>query len=353
MPEILAKTSIGSYEVTIANHSLSRIGKRAKSLVRGTRAFIVTDRNVAKHYLGKVKESLEAAGLRVESFVIEPGEASKTADSLFMLYNKFQVFGITRADLIVALGGGVVGDLAGFAAATYLRGVPLIQVPTTLLAQVDSSVGGKTAIDLPAGKNLVGSFYHPLAVIMDPSVLATLPRTIMNEGMAEVIKYGCIRDLSLFEQIESNQMDLEWVLERCIHIKTQVVAKDERDTGERMLLNFGHTIGHAIEKVTSYQTYSHGQAVAIGMVVACRMGECLGVTPPGTTQRVETCIKKFGLSVDCDLPEESIRAAIRSDKKTFSDTVYFVLLKEIGEAILYPMDAPTLDKVLKEVWKHG
>lgn len=353
MPEILAKTNIGSYEVTIANLSLSRIGKQAKSLVRGTRAFIVTDRNVAKIYLSKVQQSLESAGFSVESYSIEPGEESKNASSLFILYDKFHDFQITRTDLIVALGGGVVGDLAGFAAATYMRGIPLIQVPTTLLAQVDSSVGGKTAIDLPYGKNLVGSFYHPLAVIMDPSVLATLPRSIMNEGMAEVIKYGCIRDVQLFEQIESNRMDLEWVLERCIHIKTAVVAKDERDTGERMLLNFGHTVGHAIEKVTGYSVYSHGQAVAIGMIAACKMGERLGVTKEGTSLKVKACLAKFGLPTHCDLPVEDILLAIRSDKKTMSDTVYFVLLKELGEGILYPMDANTLNKVLREVLSNA
>ena len=353
MPEILAKTSIGSYEVTIANLSLSRIGKRAKSLVRGTKAFIVTDTNVEKLYLSKVKESLETSGFQVDSYAIVPGEESKNAAMLFTLYEKFHDFGITRSDLIVALGGGVVGDLAGFSAATYLRGVPLIQVPTTLLAQVDSSVGGKTAIDLPFGKNLVGSFYHPLAVIMDPSVLATLPRSIMNEGMAEVIKYGCIRDVHLFEQIESNKMDLEWVLDRCIHIKTAVVSKDERDTGERMLLNFGHTIGHAIEKVTAYKTYSHGQAVSIGMVVACKMGEKLGVTKPGTADKVKACLEKFGLPTQCDLPEDEILTAIKSDKKTLSDTVYFVLLKEIGEGILYPMDAKILNQVLREVLKNA
>ncbi len=349
MPEILAKTSIGSYEITIANSSLSKIGKRAKSLVRGTKAFIVTDSNVAALYLAKVTKSLEESGFKVESVVIEPGESSKNAENLFMLYGKFNQAGITRSDLIVALGGGVIGDLTGFAAATYLRGVPLIQVPTTLLAQVDSSVGGKTAIDLPFGKNLVGSFYHPLSVIMDPSVLATLPRTVMNEGMAEVIKYGCIRDVHLFEQIESNKMDLEWILERCIHIKTAVVAKDERDTGERMLLNFGHTVGHAIEKVTDYKVYSHGQAVSFGMVIACKIGEKLGVTKQGTTKRVEACIEKFGLPLKFDLPVEEIINAIRSDKKTLSDKIYFVLLKEIGEAILHPMDFSVLSQLLREV----
>jgi len=353
MPEILAKTSMGSYEITIANLSLSQVGKRARSLIKGNKAFVVTDGNVAKYYLTKVKESLESAGFKVESHVIEPGEESKNEKSLFILYDKFHDFGVTRLDLVVALGGGVVGDLAGFAAATYLRGIPLIQLPTTLLAQVDSSVGGKTAIDLPYGKNLVGSFYHPMAVIMDPSVLTTLPRTVMNEGMAEVIKYGCIRDLDLFDQIKSNRMDLEWVLERCIHIKTTVVAKDERDTGERMLLNFGHTVGHAVEKVAGYRNFSHGQAVAIGMVTACEMGEVLGVTKEGTSEKVKACLGKFGLPTECDLPVDEILTAIRSDKKTLSETIYFILLKEIGEGVLYPMNAATLNQTLREVLKHA
>lgn len=351
MPEILATTSNGNYEITIANSSLTLIGKKAKPLVRGNKAFIITDKNVAKYYLEKASQSLRSSGFQVESYIIEPGEQSKNAESLFTIYGKFHDSGITRSDLVVALGGGVVGDLAGFAAATYMRGIPLIQVPTTLLAQVDSSVGGKTAIDLPFGKNLVGSFYHPLAVIMDPGVLATLPRSIMNEGMAEVIKYGCIRDANLFQQIESNSMDLEWVLERCIHIKTTVVAKDERDTGERMLLNFGHTIGHAIEKVCSFGNISHGQAISIGMVVACRMGECLGVTKAGTADKVKKCLEKFGLPTDCELPLDEILLTIRSDKKTLSDKIYFVLLKEIGTGILYPMDSSTLNETLREVIK--
>ncbi|MHB1483984.1 MAG: 3-dehydroquinate synthase [Saccharofermentanales bacterium] len=351
MPEILATTSNGNYEITIANSSLSLIGRKAKPLVRGNKAFIVTDKNVARYYLGKAAESLLLAGFQVESFVVEPGEQSKDAKSLFTLYEKFHDFGITRSDLIVALGGGVVGDLAGFAAATYMRGIPLIQVPTTLLAQVDSSVGGKTAIDLPFGKNLAGSFYHPLAVIMDPGVLATLPRSIMNEGMAEVIKYGCIRDVDLFEKIYSNRMDLEWVLERCVHIKTSVVAKDERDTGERMLLNFGHTIGHAIEKVALFSDFSHGQAISIGMSLACAIGEHLGVTKSGTTEKVKNCLEKFGLPTKCELPLDEILFAIKSDKKNLSDKIYFVLLKEIGTGVLYPMDSNTLSETLREVAK--
>lgn len=349
MPEILAKTNSGSYEIIIAHSALSRVGKIAKPLVRGTRAFIVTDKNVEKLYLKKVKDSLEANGFQVESEAVEPGEQSKNATSLFSLYEKFHLFNITRTDLILALGGGVVGDLAGFAAATYMRGIPFIQIPTTLLAQVDSSIGGKTAIDLPFGKNLAGAFYYPLAVIMDPGVLSTLPRSIMNEGMAEVIKYGCIRDARLFGKAESSMMDLEWGLERCAQIKTSIVEKDERDRSERMLLNFGHTVGHAIEKVTGYNTFSHGQAVATGMAVACRMGEKLGVTKAGTSERVVKCLEKYGLPVICPVTAEELIPAIRSDKKNLSDKIYFVLLKDIGEAVLYPMDPATLEKTLREV----
>ncbi len=353
MPEILAKTSMGSYGVTIANHSLSRTGKIVKPLVKGAKAFVVTDKNVAERYWPRVKESLEKAGFLTAHYEIDPGEKSKAETTLFTLYDRFHAFGITRSDLIVALGGGVVGDLAGFAAATFLRGVPLVQVPTTLLAQTDSSIGGKTAIDLPYGKNLVGAFYHPLAVVMDPIVLASLPKAVLNDGMAEVIKYGCIRDADLFRQIESGRMDLEWILERCVRIKTTVVANDERDAGERMLLNFGHTIGHAVEKAADYGRFTHGQAVAVGMAVACRLGECLGVTPEGTAQRVRVCLEKFGLPTECPLPAEEILTAVRSDKKTLSDTIYFVLLKEIGEGFLYPTSFEKLGVVLREVLEHG
>jgi 3-dehydroquinate synthase len=349
MPDIIATTSTGSYEISISNNSILHTGKVAKSHVKGNKAFLVTDENVAGLYLAKVQTSLEQSGFEVECYILTPGEESKNQTELFTLYEKFNKFSLTRADIIIALGGGVVGDLTGFAAATYLRGVPLLSVPTTLLAQVDSSVGGKTAIDMPYGKNLVGSFYPPCAVIVDPKVLSTLPRSILNDGMAEVIKYGCIRDISLFDRIESNMMDLEWVLERCIRIKTSVVSNDERDRGERMLLNFGHTVGHAIEKVTGYKTYSHGQAVSIGMVIASRLGEKLGVTKAGTADRIEKCLAKLSLPVknECDI--DQIIGAIKSDKKTFSDTVYFVLLKEIGEGVLYPIHQDVLSSALREV----
>ena len=285
MPELLASTAGGDYPIRIRKGALQQIGEIASTACSGRRTCIVSDETVWPLYGTIVSDALAAAGFAVSSAIVPAGEESKSSQQLFGLYEQFHQAGLTRSDLVVALGGGVIGDLAGYAAATWLRGVPLIQAPTTLLAQVDSSIGGKTAIDLPIGKNLVGAFYQPRAVVMDPSVLRSLSRARMADGMAEVIKYGLIRDARLFEQIESRTYDLEWILERCVRIKTTVVSRDERDTGERMLLNFGHTIGHAIEKVTHYQRFTHGEAVAIGMVAATQIGERLGLTEAGTDRK--------------------------------------------------------------------
>lgn len=352
MPELIAKTASGDYPITIRKGALHLTGQIATEACRGRRVCIVSDENVWPLYGKIVSDSLTQAGFTVFKALVPPGEASKSYQQLLALYNSFSESGINRADLIVALGGGVVGDLTGFAAATWLRGVPLIQIPTTLLAQVDSSIGGKTAIDLPVGKNLAGAFYQPRAVVMDPSVLVTLSRSRTSDGMAEVIKYGLIRDHSLFEQIESRAYDLEWVLERCVRTKITVVSHDERDTGERMLLNFGHTVGHAIEKATNYERYTHGEAVAIGMVAAARAGELLGETPEGTTDRIIKVLENHKLPIKTDLSLETILPIISSDKKNMGSRLYFVLLKEIGEAFLKPMKRTELAELLQEVWRH-
>ena len=260
---------------------------------------------------------------------------------------------MSRIDPVVALGGGVMGDLAGFAAATWLRGVPLVQVPTTLLAQVDSSIGGKTGIDLPEGKNLVGAFYQPRAVVMDPAVLHSLSRRRMAEGLAEVIKYGLIGDLPLLDQIEQKTYDLEWVLERCVRSKITIVAQDEKDSGERMLLNFGHTVGHAIEKVTGYERYSHGEAVAAGMVAAAAIGEQIGQTEPGTSAAIRSLLEAYQLPVQVDVPVDDLLMAIRSDKKRIGNRIHFVMLRRPGEAFVFPMEPELLDQVLREVWNRG
>lgn len=353
MPELIAKTAGGDYPITIRKGALHKTGQIAAEICRGRRACIVSDETVWPLYGEIVSKSLEQADFTVFKTLVPPGEISKSYEQLLALYGSFSEAGINRADLIVALGGGVVGDLTGFAAATWLRGVPLIQIPTTLLAQVDSSIGGKTAIDLPFGKNLAGAFYQPRAVIMDPSVLVSLTRSRTSDGMAEVIKYGLIRDLSLFEQIESKAYDLEWVLERCVRTKITVVSNDERDTGERMLLNFGHTVGHAIEKATNYERYTHGEAVAIGMVTAARVGEKLGETPVGTAERIIRVLESYKLPVSTDLPLTDILPIIASDKKNMGSRLYFVLLKDIGEAFLKPMKRAELSELLQEVWQHA
>jgi len=353
----MANTNNENYPIHVRTGALAQLGEVAAACVKGKKAIVVTDSNVADLYLGKAVQSLKNSGFSVASCTVPAGESSKSQEMLFLLYAQFHAAGITRTDLIVALGGGVVGDLAGFAAATYLRGCPLIQVPTTLLAQVDSSIGGKTGIDLPFGKNLAGAFYQPKAVVIDPSVLSTLSRTRMAEGMAEVIKYGCIRDELLFESIEKGTFDLEWILERCIRIKTTVVQNDEFDTGERMLLNFGHTMGHAVEKVTGFSKMSHGDAVAIGMVYASVLGENAGITPASTTDRIRAVLTRWNLPLSMDLDFEDIYSSMLSDKKKLSGKLYYVLLKKIGDAATYPMSVSVLKtelaKAVNDVKKAG
>ena len=262
-------------------------------------------------------------------------------------------FGLTRTDAVVALGGGVVGDLAGFAAATILRGVDFVQIPTTLLAQVDSSVGGKVAIDLQHGKNLAGAFWQPRLVLMDPAVLGTLDDKTFADGMAEVIKYGCIRDaafLSWLEQHPSRQeimADIEHVLYTCCDIKRSVVVEDERDTGARMVLNFGHTLGHAYELAGHYQTWTHGQAVAAGMVKAAELGVAMGITPAGLPERIGVLLGCFGLPVSIPCTHADYAAAIGLDKKGAGDSISVILLEEVGKAVAHPMPKAKLLEELK------
>lgn len=247
-------------------------------------------------------------------------------------------FGLTRTDGVVALGGGVVGDLAGFAAATVLRGVDFIQIPTTLLAQVDSSVGGKVAIDLKAGKNLAGAFWQPKRVLIDPEVLHTLPDRTFSDGMAEVIKYGCIRDREFFDLLDrcggrAGVMDhIEDVLYTCCDLKRQVVLEDERDTGVRMTLNFGHTIGHAFELAGNYETWTHGQGVAAGMHWAARIGVRLGVTPEEAVPAIRGILEKYGLPTSIPCPREVMTRAIGLDKKNAGGDIHLIVLTRLGWA---------------------
>ena len=343
-----------SYDILMERGLLSRAGELCRAaLPRASRLFVVTDSTVGPLYLNRLIPSLENAGFETAICEIPAGEASKCVEQLSRLWECMMDFGLTRTDAVVALGGGVVGDLAGFAAATILRGVDFVQIPTTLLAQVDSSVGGKVAIDLQHGKNLAGAFWQPRLVLMDPAVLGTLDDAAFADGMTEVIKYGCIRDaafLSWLEQHPSRQeimADIEHVLYTCCDIKRSVVVEDERDTGARMVLNFGHTLGHAYELAGHYQTWTHGQAVAAGMVKAAELGVAMGITPTGLPERIGVLLGCFGLPVSIPCTHADYAAAIGLDKKGAGDSISVILLEEAGKAVAHPMPKAKLLEELK------
>lgn len=332
------------YNIIIEKGLLARAGDLCKeALPRARKLALVTDTNVAPLYAEQVKVSLECVGFSVQVTVLPAGEHTKCADNLSLLWEQFMAFGLTRTDAVVALGGGVIGDLAGFAAATVLRGVDFVQIPTTLLAQVDSSVGGKVAIDLKAGKNLAGAFWQPRLVLMDPEVLNTLDDKTFSDGMAEVIKYGCIRDAEFFSFLEqhasrSEIMEaIEHVLYTCCNLKQEVVVDDERDTGVRMLLNFGHTLGHAYELAGNYEVWTHGQAVAAGMVKAARLGQALGVTPEGMDQRISALLERFSLPVSINCTHEQYADAVGLDKKGSGSDISLILLEDMGCAVVRKM----------------
>ncbi len=334
------------YDIFIERGIIEHCGEYASKLSSAKKVTVITDTNVAPHYQWKIVNSLQQSGFEVKSHVFPAGEESKTLSTIAEMYNTLADFKMTRKDLIVALGGGVTGDMAGFAAATYLRGIDFIQIPTSLLAQVDSSVGGKTGVDLPFGKNLVGAFHQPIAVLIDPDTLNTLTDTFICDGMAEVIKYGCIKDADFFANLENeNALDhIDDVIETCVSIKRDVVSRDEREAGERMLLNFGHTLGHAIEKLYNFKGISHGMAVAIGMVLISRAGEQRGITEAGTTDRIIKLCQKYGLPVSDDASFESMAEAAKGDKKTAGGSISLVLLNKIGDSFTRKLE---LDKLLE------
>jgi 3-dehydroquinate synthase len=315
----------------------------------GSPAAVVTDPVVGAFYRDRLMAALAkgAPGLRVAWIEVPAGEGAKRLSELERLYHQFAGVPLDRRSVVVAFGGGVVGDLAGFAAATYLRGIDLIQVPTTLLAQVDASVGGKTGIDLPEGKNLVGAFHQPRRVIADLETLQTLPAAQLRAGLAEVIKYGVIADPSLLDILEAQREPilagepaaLEELVVRSCRIKAEVVAGDERETGRRAILNFGHTIGHALEAATGYGEYLHGEAVAIGMVAAARLSCRLAGLPAGEARRLEELMRAYGLPSAPRKPvaPERLLEAARRDKKARAGDVHFVLANRLGEVDLYPV----------------
>ncbi len=324
------------YDIIIEKGCLENCGSLIKSVIPCGRCVLVTDSNVDKYYSDTVIRSLESAGFDTVKFVFPAGEESKTLNTLSDIYTFMAENKINRGDFLVALGGGVTGDISGFAAATYMRGIKYIQIPTSLLAQVDSSVGGKVAVDLPQGKNMVGNFYHPKLVIIDPNVLSTLKPEFFTDGMAEVIKYGCIRDNELFDKLctySRSELDdnIESIIYTCVDIKRQVVENDERDTGERMILNFGHTIGHAIEKFYNFKEISHGMAVAIGMYMMTKLSEKFEITPVGVSDKILACLTKYGLPYSADeIPADKIAEFATGDKKNFGKILNIIVLNEIG-----------------------
>ncbi|HEX6511656.1 MAG TPA: 3-dehydroquinate synthase [Chloroflexota bacterium] len=323
------------------------------------RAFVVTDSNVYAHFGQAVTESLVRGGYEPVINMLNPGEQTKSLRSLEVLYDWLAESRAERSDVIVALGGGVVGDLAGFLAATYLRGMSLVQVPTTLLAQVDSSIGGKTGVNHPKAKNLIGAFYQANLVVIDPGVLANLPAREFRGGLGEVVKYGVILDAELFSLIETKQAEIlkrdtpvvDHIVARCAHLKAQVVGEDERETGLRMILNFGHTIGHAIEAATNYEALLHGEAVAIGMSGAAQIAQATGKLDAVSCQRLQALLKTLGLPYAArGLAWERVRDAMSLDKKTRSGRINWILPTAIGSVEICN-DVPTdvVEQVLRAI----
>lgn len=314
------------YEVTIGRGLLDTVGRQAAGQWKGRSAAVVSDSTVAPLYLNRVKDSLERAGFRVHSFVFPAGEDQKNGGTYLKLLEFLAARRLTRADGLIALGGGVVGDLAGFAAATFLRGIGFLQLPTTLLAAVDSSVGGKTAIDLTNGKNLAGAFYQPQAVLCDLDTLDTLPAAVFADGCAEVIKYGMIGDPALLARLETVDFraDPEELVARCVAQKRDLVEQDEFDTGARQLLNLGHTLGHGVEACSGY-TVSHGRAVAIGMTLVTRAAVAFGRCPAEVLPRLRRLLERYGLPDATAYSAQALYEKTLSDKKRSGDTISLVV----------------------------
>lgn len=335
------------YDILIEKGLLKKTGELVKTVLDCKRIALISETNVYPIYGDEVKVSLEAQGYQVFTYIFKAGESSKTTSNVIDMVEFMAESGLNREDGVVALGGGVCGDMAGFAAAIYLRGIKFVQIPTTLLSQVDSSVGGKTAVDLPQGKNLCGAFHQPSLVIIDPLVLNTLSPHFFSDGMGEVIKYGCIKSASLFERLEKeNAVDfIEDIIFECLDIKRIIVENDEKEHGERALLNFGHTCGHAIEKLWRFETVSHGEAVGIGMVMISNAGEKNGITEKGTTDRLIKVLEKNNLKITDTHTVQEIVGAMSVDKKRTGSGIKLVMAKKIGEIFVMPVTNEELKNI--------
>ena len=324
-----------SYDVLIGGGLLSEAGARVRDLLHPAACMLAADDRVFALYGEKVRSSLESAGIRTEVWTFPHGEASKTLAAYGELLEAMCAARITRTDLVVALGGGVTGDMAGFAAATYQRGIRFVQIPTTLLAMVDSSVGGKTAVDLTQGKNMAGAFCQPSLVLCDIETLSTLPPEEYACGCAEIIKYAMISSAGFFDSLERTPISeqTEEVIARCVEIKRDYVMKDEFDTGERIFLNFGHTFGHAIESASGFAVL-HGEGVAMGMAAITRAAVRRGICPPETAERLCALLEKYHLPTETGYSAEELVSAALSDKKVQGETIRLVLPRRIGECFV-------------------
>ena len=308
-----------SYDIMIGENFFEEFPKYIGEVYSGKKLFVITDSNVHEIYEEKYKEMFK--GFNYSIFVLQAGEKHKHIGIMPSIYSAMVNEGLTRKDMVVAFGGGVVGDIAGFAAASYMRGIGFIQIPTTIVSQVDSSVGGKVGVDLPEGKNLVGAFHQPKRVLIDNYFLNTLTDRYFYDGFGEIVKYGCIYDKNFFDRL------------------VEIVEKDEKESNLRMILNFGHTIGHAIEQFTNYEKYSHGEAISAGMVDITKIGERKGFTKEGEVVKIAKLIKALNLPTEIEYPKDEIAKIMKRDKKSTSDGINFVILKEIGEVEIMKIGA--------------
>ena len=346
MPNITVSLPQDSYAIAIAPDSLKDLGSKMKQLKIGKKVLVVSNPEIFSHYGDACLESLQAAGFETCTHLIPAGEEYKNLQSIQKVYDTALTNRLERSSTFVALGGGVVGDMTGFSAATWLRGVNFVQVPTSLLAIVDASVGGKTGVNHPQGKNLIGAFYQPKLVAIDPNLLKTLPLREFRAGVAEIIKYGVIWDEDLFTKLEyCDRLDsldyvsrelLEMMITRSCQAKAEVVSQDEKESGLRAILNYGHTIAHAVESLTHYKQFVHGEAVAIGMVAAGKIAVEMGLWTTEAAKRQDALIVKAGLptEIPSDLAIEDILETIKSDKKVKAGKVRFILPTAIGKAII-------------------
>lgn len=353
MEKIRVNLGEKSYDIEIADGLLPHCGSRIKALLPKARKIaVISDSNVAPLYADILLQSIAEAGLEGVLLTIEAGEGSKNMTVLAQVLEQMAEAGLTRSDAAVTLGGGVVGDLGGFAASCYMRGIAFVQIPTSLLAQIDSSVGGKVAVDLRAGKNLAGAFYQPKAVLIDPLLLKTLPVRYLHDGLAEAIKYGCIMDGDLFAKIASFKDDaellagIESIIARCCRIKADIVEQDEFDTGLRMVLNFGHTLGHAVEQYYGYSGYTHGEGVAIGMYQITKRSEALGMTEPGTAEKIAAVLAKYALPTAADAPRSELLAVMAKDKKKSGQEITVIVLDAIGKGRLHKINWQQVPEIL-------